>query len=132
MQVQRTSYQPNFQARFLHSESLRQVVEYAVEHGKFDKLNTARKNINSYYRDIPKKIFVSVGKGKNNCPFVEFTILGPKRYTRVPNSIDDYRIINKITYQADKKVNPLKFALEKIIKLGNNAPNNKMYQSLMY
>ena len=32
------------------------------------------------------------------------------------------------TYESNKKGSLLKFGLEQIIKLGNNAPNNKMYK----
>lgn len=32
-----------FQAKFLNSEAMKQIADYAVERGKFDKLNQARK-----------------------------------------------------------------------------------------
>ena len=36
---------PSFKAKFLYSDSLKQVADYAAERGKFGKLNEARKNI---------------------------------------------------------------------------------------
>ena len=41
------SSKPAFQAKFLNSQSLKLIAEYAVEKGEFKKLNTARKNIDS-------------------------------------------------------------------------------------
>ena len=46
------NFTPNFKAKFLHSESLKLVADYAVAHGKFNKLNSARKNIVSYSYSI--------------------------------------------------------------------------------
>ena len=34
-----------FQAKFIHTDDLKNVVEYAVKHNKFDKLIEARKNM---------------------------------------------------------------------------------------
>ena len=42
MNIQNSSPQINFQAKFLQSESLYQIVDYAIKHGKFSELNAAR------------------------------------------------------------------------------------------
>ena len=45
--------------------------------------------------------------------------------------MDDLKLEKKVIYKSDKKVNILKFALEKLIKLGNSAPDNNMYKNIV-
>ena len=56
MKIQNSQNQTSFQTKFLYSDSLQQLVQYSVEHGKFDKLNAARKNIDSAYLTIRLKV----------------------------------------------------------------------------
>lgn len=127
MKIQSTNQSPNFTAKFFHSDSLKQVAEYSVEHGKFEKLNQARKNIDKTY--LQTRFLVNIGE-QDGKPFVTFDSFAPKRHIIVPKSMDDYRAISSIKIVSEKKMNPLKFALQKIIKLGNSAPDNKMFQKL--
>lgn len=122
-------YSPSFQAKFLDSKSLRLIAEYAVEHGKFDKLNQARKNID--VRNLQTRLRVDIGVNDDK-PFVSFTRFEPKDNVIIPKSLDDFKTEKVTVYQSDKKCNPLKFALEKLIKLGNGVPNSKMYQSVVF
>ena len=49
MKIEKRCYTPNFNAKFIQSDDLKKIADYAVEHGKFEKLNQARKNIDSFY-----------------------------------------------------------------------------------
>lgn len=118
----------NFQARFLNSESLKRIAEYAVEKNKFEKLNQARKNIAKSY--IQTKLRVDIGD-KDGYPFVTFTRFNPKSRVVVPQVMDDLKLEKVTLYKSDKKINPLKFALQKLIKLGNKAPENKMFKNVV-
>lgn len=44
---------------------------------------------------------------------------------------ETYRKVKTVKFVSEKKMNPLKFAYEKIIKLGNDAPNNNMYKNVV-
>lgn len=119
---------PNFKAKFLKSESLKLVADYAVEKGKFDKLNQARKNIDM--ANLTTRLRFDIGEidGK---PFVTFARYDLKPDIIVPKSLEDYKAPKYFIYQSSKKENILKFALERLIKLGNNAPQNKMYKHVI-
>lgn len=118
----------NFKAKFLKSESLKLVADYAVEKGKFDKLNQARKNIDM--ANLTTRLRFDIGEidGK---PFVTFARYDLKPDIIVPKSLEDYKAPKYFIYQSSKKENILKFALERLIKLGNNAPQNKMYKHVI-
>lgn len=120
---------PAFSAKFLHSESLKQIADYAVEHNKFEKLNQARKNIDSSF--LKTRLRVDTGINEKGFPFVTFTRLEPKKSINVALSMDDYKQAKITLFESNKKENPLKFALEKIIKLGNDAPKNNMYKNVV-
>ena len=127
MKINRTS-NVNFQAKFLKSDSLQQVVNYAIERGKFDKLNTARKNIDNTH--FSTRLMVDVGDDEGR-PFVSFT-----RYNLKPNAplnytMEDFRQGKTTVFKSSVKMNPLKFALEKIIKMGNDAPHNNIYKKVV-
>ncbi len=124
------NYTPNFQAKFLHSESLKQIADYAVELGKFDKLNNARKNIDSAF--LRTRIRVDFGADENNKSFVTFTRFVPKENVVVPQTMDDYIVEKTMLYTTtNKKKHPLKYALEKIIKMGNQVPENRIFREVV-
>ena len=56
-----------FQAKFLHSESLKQLADYAVEHNKFEKLNQARKNIDSSFLMTRLRLDISKSQEFSGC-----------------------------------------------------------------
>lgn len=128
MKIHNTSPQA-FGAKFLYSEDLKNVVEYAVENGKFDKLNQARKNIESAY--LTTRIKLDITTSDSGKPILNFTKYTPKKSVNVAYSLDDYTISKTSTYKSEKKINPLKFALEKIIKMGNNAPHNNTFKNIV-
>lgn len=119
---------PNFNAKFFHSESLKILADYAVEKGKFDKLNKARKSIESSH--LRTRLRMDFGES-DGMPFVTFTRFTPKKDVIIPQSIDDYQITKTSLFKSTKRGNPIKFAFEQFLKLGNNAPANKRYQSVV-
>lgn len=126
--INNKSINPNFGAKFLNSESLKLVADYAVEKGKFEKLNQARKNIDVV--NLTTRLRFDLGEidGK---PFVTFARYDLKPDIIVPKSLNDYKAPKFFLFQSSKKENVLKFALERLIKLGNNAPQNKMYKKVV-
>ena len=127
--IHHPAYHTSFQAKFLHSESLKMVADYAVEHNKFDKLNQARKNIDASY--LQTRLKMDISEKENGNYIVSFTKYCPKKNINIAYSLDDYEIVKTTEFTSEKKINPLKFALDKIIKLGNNAPHNKMYKKVV-
>ena len=129
MQIRNNNFnQPAFQAKFLNSQSLKMIADYAVEKGKFQALNTARKNIDKCR--FSTYLRVDIFKEENKCG-ISFTRYVPKDNVIVPKYMDDYIITKVKTYETTKTTNPLKFGLEKIIKLGNNAPHNNMFKEVV-
>lgn len=128
MKIQNNQTQTSFGAKFLNSDSLKQLAQYSVEHGKFDKLNAARKNIDSAFLSTRLKVDIFEENGK---PGVSFTRFVPKKNVLIAKYQDDFVQDKVVTIKSDKKCNHLKFALEKIIKLSNNAPHNKMYKNVV-
>lgn len=127
MKVNRTS-NINFQAKFLKSDSLQQVVNYAIERGKFDKLNTARRNIDNTH--FSTRLMVDIGDDEGR-PFVRFTRYNLKPNAPLDYTMEDFRPEKTTVFKSSVKMNPLKFALEKIIKMGNDAPHNNMYKKVV-
>lgn len=127
MKVQNKTFnQQSFQAKFLNSEALQQIAQYAVEKGEFQKLNRARKNIDK--SRLTTLLKVDVFKKENKCG-ITFTRYIPK--VIVPKTMNDYYITNITTYESTNISNPLEFGLQKIIKLGNNAPHNNMFREVV-
>lgn len=127
MEVKNYNSNIQFQAKFLKSDSLTDIVNYAVEHGKFDKLNKARKNIDNAYLRYRLKVQLCFTDGKPTVIISRYE--PPKR--KFVMSLDDYELTAQTEFIAKKQRNPLKFALEKLIELGNNAPNNNMYKKVV-
>ena len=121
----------NFGARFLNTRSLQDVAKYAKETGCFEQLNNARKNINSAYLTRRLKFELSVTKDEKKIPYVIFTRYTPKKCVTIPKSLKDYKITKPFIFVSKEIKNPLKFGLEIIKKLGNNAPENNMYKQVV-
>lgn len=119
----------NFKAKFFHTDDLYNVAKYATEHGKFDRLNQARKNIDKAH--LITRLTFHLSSTEDGRPVASFVRMTPKKNAIVPYSPNDYKFEKQTTFICEKKMNPLKFGLERIIKLGNNAPNNKMYKEVV-
>lgn len=120
---------PSFKAKFLYSDSLKQVADYAAERGKFGKLNEARKNIDK--AALRTRLLLDAGINEKGDAFVSFTKFAPKKDVVIPKSMDDYIKSEPIVFTTGKTKNWIKFAYEKILKLGNSAPENNMYKRIV-
>ena len=128
MEIKNVNPNLNFQAKFTDSKDMRKIVQYAVEKGKFDKLNNARKNIESAY--LRTRLLVDIFD-KNGQPGIRFTRYVPKNCVVIPKNSDDYEIKRVVEYISSKKCNPLKFAFEKIVKMGQCVPNNRIFKNVV-
>lgn len=128
MQINHESSQA-FTAKFLYSDSLKQVADYAIQHGKFNKLNDARKNIDASY--LSTRIKLDITRSEKGYPTVTFTTYRPKSSVIVPKTMDDMREIRTVSITNKVSMNPVKFAFEKIIKMGNSAPKNNLYKKII-
>ncbi len=129
MQIQNTNYSTNFRAKFLNSQSLRAFAEYAVENGKFERLNQARKNIDKAY--LTRKLDFELYTTMDGYPYAIFTRYTPKKNVLFPKNREDYEMSEPFIFNSSKKCNPLKFGFELIKKLGNSAPKNNMYKEVV-
>jgi hypothetical protein len=108
---------------------LKQVADYAVEKGKFDKLNSARKSIDSKY--LTTRVKLEAGLNSNGFAKLDFLQYVPKKNVIVPKTMDDYVLVKTTTYNSTTERNPIKMALSKIIKMGNNDANNNTFKSIV-
>ena len=129
MNIQNYNYSANFKAKFLHSEALKEVAQFAVETGRFEKLNKARKNIDSAF--LTRKLNFELYTTPDGYPYVIFTRYTPKKNITIPKTIQDYEMSEPFIFNSKKKMNPLKFGFDTIIKLGNSAPKNNMYKEVV-
>ena len=123
--------QCSFGAKFLNTQSLHDVVNYAIENGKFDKLNKARKNIDCAYLNRRLKLELFTTEDEKEIPYVILTRYTPKSDVIIPKTMDDYNMSEPFLFTANKKMNPLKFAFDIICKLSNSAPKNNMYKKVV-
>lgn len=131
MKTQTTGYQPNFQAKYFFSQSLKKATKHAAAKGKYDKLDRAIKNLENCSTDLRKRIFVDIGKLKDNRPYINFEVFVPKYYITNPKTIEDYNVYNGVKYISSKKCNPFDYAIRKLIEIGRNAPENDLYQKVL-
>lgn len=124
MIVNNTNFSPNFGAKFLNTETLKETAEYAIKNNKFEKLNTARKNIEEY--DTFVKLAVDRDESGKNFVFTTYT---PK-YT-LKNGEVKKRFKKTRTLIPAQKGNYLNELYNLIIKMGNNAPENKLYKKII-
>lgn len=121
--------QPSFQAKFFHSQALEDIVKYAVEKEKFDQLNISRKMIDS--RHLKARLLVDLSTNEQGCPVMTITKYLPNRNITTSATLEDYHVAKVSTIETTKKMNPLKFGLEKLIKMGNNFANNKLFERIV-
>lgn len=127
MNIQNNNPQINFQAKFLHTEDLYDIVKYASEKGKFDEINKARKIIET--ADPKTRVAVDLCYTGNK-PTIIFShyIPNPRR----SGMFKDEFILVKQTDFVSKKANenPLKFGLRQIINLGKQGPNSPQFKEI--
>lgn len=123
-----TAHRPAFKAKFLNSESMKQIADYAIQHGKFEKLNQSRKNIESSY--LRTRLLVDTGVTNKGFPFIRFTRFVPKSNVIVPKTMQDLKQEKVVTFvsESSKVKSPLKIALEKLIRMGIDVPHNRIFR----
>ena len=124
-----TKTQPAFQAKFLHSKALEDIVNYSIEKGKFAQLNASRKMIDS--RHLKARLLVDLTTNENGYPIMTITKYLPNKKITTSATNNDYNIAKVSTIESKKKMNPLKFGFEKLIKLGNNHACNKLFERVV-
>lgn len=125
---QKNTYSPAFGTKYFKSDALLDIAKYSVEKGKFDKLNKARKNISRY--DLQTRLLVDLCYTECK-PTVIFSRYVPSKDTPVALSEKDYDFVKQVEIISNKSQNILKFALGTLIRLGNGAPNNKLYKKVV-
>lgn len=127
MNIQQTNT-INFNAKLIHNNSYEEVMKYALEHNKLTKFTTTLENIDKIRKNTYIKMDICY---TDDYPTVVFSRYEQGWNKSLQQATDDYVLKKQVDYISDKKGNPLKYALRKLIKLGNNAPNNKMFQDVV-
>ena len=128
--VQINNNQPQFRAKFIDTPSLREVAQWAVENGKFDILNDARKKID--YSAVKIRIHLSLGTDLEGYPIAIFRRYYPKFNAPAKNPTpDEFVISGPIVYQSRRKVNPRAYGFGKIVQMSQNVYENKMFKEIV-
>ena len=105
-----------------------ELAAYAAEKGKLEKLANAAGNIDSEYRKTYLRVDLYEKDGK---PCISFSRFLPKKNVKKVKSTDDLILTHIQEYKSEKACNPLKFALHKIIRLGYDVPNYKLFKEVV-
>lgn len=119
--------QPKFKAKFLDTPAIREIAKWAVENGKYDKLNAARKQID--YSAVKVRIHLDLATNIEGYPLVIFKRLFPK--TLNPEGIDDYVISRPVVYQGQEKISPIEYGYKKIIQMGYYVTRNRLFKEVV-
>ena len=116
----------SFGAKFIENKDFIEVVDYAFKKNKMDIFNKALKNIDRIRKDTFIKMDLCYTDKKPTVVFTRFE----KGWNKLLKQQTDYYVQKRqVDYIADdEKLSPLKMAFDKIIKMGNNAPDNKSFQ----
>lgn len=126
MQIENTKNYQTFGAKFTNTETLHKVVDYAISKNKFNKLNTARKNIEK--TDCFTKVAVDLVEDADKTIF-RFTTYKPQ-YSSKNGQVETFYKVSEYKRQASKN-NVIKELFEYLVKMGNNAPENKIYKHIV-
>ena len=118
----------SFNAKIFNNNSYEDVMKYALEHDKFTRFTKTLENIDKIRKDTFIKMDI--------CYTDEYPTVVFSRYERgwdklLQQPTDNYILKKQVDFISTKKENPVKFAYKKLIKLGNNAPENKMFQDIV-
>lgn len=119
----------SFGAKFIENKDFIDVADYAFGKHKMDIFNESLKNINLKRKDT----FIKM----NLCYTDKFPTVVFSRYERgwdpkLQQQTDKYVLKRQVDYVSeDKKLNPLKMAFEKIVKMGNNKAKNNTFERIV-
>ena len=129
MKIQNDNYtKTSFKAHFINSKSLSMIEDYAVKKGKSEKLALAKKNIESCYDDVFLRVDIFKLKG---LPCISFSRYTPKKGIKSPRCMKDLLLSNVKMYKSSKPCDILKFALHKVVRLGYDVPNYKLFRDVV-
>ena len=127
MKIQSTS-NLNFNAKIINNESFNEIRSYALEHNKFAKFKQTLENIDKIRKDTFLKMDICY---TNEYPTIVFSRYEYGWDPKLKQQTNNLVLKKQVDYVSTKKEKPEKFALRKFIKLGNNAPDNNMYQDVV-
>ena len=128
MNITNTTPKQTFGAKFANTETLHNVVKYAIENNKFDKLNKSRKEIEK--QDFFVKVAVDLVKNpKTGKDVFRFTRYIPK-HTNENGIINTTYLTNVYEREATKK-NSIKELYDLLVKMSACAPENKLYRHIV-
>lgn len=128
-EIMRIENNISFGAKFIENKDFVAVADYAFKKNKMDIFNESLKNIDRIRKDTLIKM--------NLCYTDKYPTIVFSRYEKGWNRLlqeqtDSYKLKRQIDYISDdEKLNPVKMAFNKIIKMGNNAPENKTFQHVV-
>ena len=115
----------SFGAKFIENKDFIAVADYAFGKHKMDIFNESLKNIDRRRKDTFIKMDLCY---TDKFPTVVFSRYERGWNPRLQQQTDEYVLKRQVDYVAeDKKLNPLKMAFDKIIKMGNNKAQNNTY-----
>ena len=118
----------NFNAKMIKNDSYNDVMKYAMAKNKFTKFLTTLENIDKIRKETLIQMDICY---TGDYPTVVFSRYELGWDPVLQQQTNNYVLKKQVDYISTKKENPLKFALRKLIKLGNNAPDNNMFKEVV-
>ena len=116
----------SFKAKFMYSDDLQKVVDYAIVSGKYKKLDKARLNIETSMLKTRLRMDIDT---YNGMPKVIFSRFDPRLPVGIPKDINkDYTLRKQVAFLSVYEKNPIKFAYNLIVKMGKNVPENDLFR----
>ena len=127
--VNARTYTPNFGVKFVTNDDFIDVISYAMEHKKSDKLIQSLSNMDKKFKDTIVEMNICY-TDKN--PTLVFSRYIPGWNKTLKQPTGQYVLRRQVDYESENpKINPLKFALNKLIRMGQNRANNKMFDNIV-
>ena len=127
MNIQNNPTQTSFQAKFLHTEDLYNIADYAVKHNKFKELNNARKVFEA--ADPRTRVAVDLCyTGKKPTIIFSYYVPNPARSGMFA---DEFVLANQTDIIAKKSNEDIiKFGLRQIISIAKQGPNSHQFKEI--
>ncbi len=118
-----------FKAQVINNNTYRAIEKMAKEKGLMPKLNMSLNGISKRRRNTLLAIDVCY---TDKFPTVVFTRYEKKWDPIFQEELDEYVVKKQTDYISSKEnENPISFALKRLIKLGNNNGDNKMFEEVV-
>lgn len=123
-----SNYNPNFGVKFVTNDDFMSVIDYAMKHNKSDKLIEALNNIDSKYKDTIVEMNICY---TDKSPTLVFSRFVPEFDKILHYPTGKHILKRQVDYIGNPKIKPLEFALNKLLKMGYNRANNKMFDNVV-